>query len=268
MKEQFLESRKIYFRTNEIGKERKTLVFVHGLSGSSSAWFAYEDFFQNEYNVVTFDLRGHGKSFKYKETGEYRMEDLEGDLLALVDYLELKNFVLIGHSFGSLIALGFALNHQERVSSLILLSPNHSVGHVWLGRLLTTLIPVARFLDKTFASVKKPGHVDYAKYKNTGDWNIPRMIADVGNTSIAVYFQGTIQSCGFQKTNLLKELKMPVLLVHGKKDTIFSVKNSIFMKGEIKNSSLVILDDSDHIVVLNNFPEISKLLLAFIRSNA
>ena len=64
MKEHFFEDR-IYYRTNEFKSDRLTLVFVHGVSGSSSAWLPYEKIFENKYNVLTYDIRGHGLSKKY-----------------------------------------------------------------------------------------------------------------------------------------------------------------------------------------------------------
>ncbi|MDQ7864130.1 alpha/beta hydrolase [Peribacillus frigoritolerans] len=46
------------------------------------------------------------------------------DVLALMDYLELKQATIIGHSMGGQIATDFALNYPERVSKLVLIAPS------------------------------------------------------------------------------------------------------------------------------------------------
>ena len=58
--ERYLDNR-VYYRHGEIKNERQTLVFIHGLLGSSSAWRPYEARFGTDYNLLFFDLRGHGK---------------------------------------------------------------------------------------------------------------------------------------------------------------------------------------------------------------
>jgi pimeloyl-ACP methyl ester carboxylesterase len=55
--------------------------------------------------------------------------------------------------------------------------------------------------------------------------------------------------------------------VHGKKDSIFPVENSILMAEKIKNSKLVLLEKADHIVVLNNFIEVSDAIEEFAEEN-
>src|SRR5690348_17054682 len=98
--------RGIYYRTNEF-KDRPTLIFVHGLTGSSSAWFPYEREFEEDYNLLTFDLRGHGRSEKPKHYRDYAISEFVADLEDLIDRLAIKEFNLISHSFGTVIALPF-----------------------------------------------------------------------------------------------------------------------------------------------------------------
>ena len=67
MKEYYFDNDKIYYRTNEFKADRLILVFIHGVSGSSSSWWTYEKIFENKYNILTYDIRGHGKSKKISE---------------------------------------------------------------------------------------------------------------------------------------------------------------------------------------------------------
>ena len=92
MKELFFEERGLAYRSNNIEEGRKTLVFVHGLSGSSSAWYPYEEKFENAYNILTFDLRGHGMSKKQFFYSSYTPELMATDLVALLKHVGIEHY--------------------------------------------------------------------------------------------------------------------------------------------------------------------------------
>lgn len=265
MKEYFFEPKGIYYRTNAFQSEKQTLVFVHGLSGSSSAWLPYEKELEDSYNILSFDLRGHGKSKKPIAYEEYKMEDFAEDLSDLVEHLKLNKFTLISHSLGSFISLAFIDKHQDKISRAIFLSPNYSVKNMISAKIISPLLTGGIAVLKKFSFVDKSGtHIDYARFRNTGDWNIPRMIADVGNTSLHVYLYATRQTYDFEGKQIVEKINVPTLLIHGKRDTIFPVKYGIMMASKIKGSKLVIIDDADHIVALNNVDEILKEMKSFM----
>jgi len=87
MQEYIWEDR-IYYETNEFKPDRLTLVFVHGVSGSSSAWLPYEKIFENKYNILTYDIRGHGKSKKYPNYSDYEIKNFAEDLHDLISFLK------------------------------------------------------------------------------------------------------------------------------------------------------------------------------------
>ncbi|NSC20493.1 alpha/beta hydrolase [Streptomyces albus subsp. chlorinus] len=70
-----------------------------------------------EHPVYALDLRGHGGS---DWPGSYAMADFTGDLLGFLDALGLDKAVLVGHSFGSVVAYLFAQEHPGRVDRLVL----------------------------------------------------------------------------------------------------------------------------------------------------
>jgi pimeloyl-ACP methyl ester carboxylesterase len=269
MKEFFFESKKLYYRTNEFKPDRQTVVFVHGLSGSSSAWLPYERDFENTFNILSFDLRGHGKSEKPKQYEDYKIEDFADDLHALTQYLKLNKFVLIGHSFGCLVVLAFLQKNQKEVSKVIFLSPNYAVGKMVSAQIISPFVSAGIALLKRLPFSARAGtHVDYSKYPNTGDWNIPRMIADVGNTSIQVYLYATRQSYEFDGEAFLGKITIPTLIIHGGKDTIFPVQYGKALADKIPGAKLVLLENADHILVLNKVHELSAEIKKFVLSDS
>lgn len=264
MNENILESSGIYYRKNDFKSDRQTLVFVHGISGSSSAWLPYEKKFESQYNILTFDLRGHGKSWKSKGIENYSIEKFSNDLFELVSFLDLEKFILISHSFGVLVALDFISHHMEMIEKLVFLSPNFAPKKITSSKLIKPFLSMVKVFKYLPFKQEARGHVDYSRFKNTGDWNIPRMFADIKTTSLRVYLYGTKKSLEVDYEKVIDNIGVPTLIMHGKKDTIFPVEQSYLIHKKIKNSQLIILENSDHILVLNNFLEVSKSIDDFI----
>ena len=263
MKEFFLESRGIYYRKNEFAHDRNTLVFVHGVSASSSAWIKYEERFQLEYNILSFDLRGHGKSLKYKKYEDYQLQNFAIDIVELLKELDVNNIILISHSFGTLVALEFLAEHQNMTQKAIFLSPVLDEKKI-LGIFLKPILKIVTLLNKIYFSQKPAHHVNYSMYSHSKEWSPSRLFADVKNTGLRVYLFCIGQMCTFDREKLLENVNVPSLIIHGKNDTYSSVDNAVYMVSKISNSELIILENADHIIVLNNFDEVSGIIEKFI----
>jgi pimeloyl-ACP methyl ester carboxylesterase len=300
MKEFFFEKKGIYYRQNIFKPKRPTLFFVHGVSGSSSAWSACEHAFEKDYNVLSLDLRGHGKSARFPRSEDYTIPKFSEDLRELLKHCGVKKCVLISHSFGTFVALDFVGKYQSMVSSAVFISPYFAIGKMWSARFVKPFLDLAtkinphthsnvvssasRFTKRLFAVPprfsghgllgvgiksglflpKEGKHIDYSKYVNTGDWNIRRTIADVKNTGLWVFLCAMANAYRFNGENILKKIKVPILIIHGAKDTIIPLKYGVMMAEKIKNSKLVVLDDIDHIVVLNRSAKVIKIVKEFL----
>jgi len=97
--------------------EKNPIIFIHGVGLTKEIWNPQISFFKN-YNTVTYDLLGHGKTPLKKSTVNF--EDFTEQLLKLINELDFNKFHLIGFSIGALIARHFAAENSDRLSSLIL----------------------------------------------------------------------------------------------------------------------------------------------------
>ena len=97
------------------------LVLVHGFTGSSLDWADVVEPLAKARRVITLDHRGHGESPNTGDAATYTFDQLVADLSALLDRLELDRFDLLGHSMGGIVAMRYALQHPERVRSLVLM---------------------------------------------------------------------------------------------------------------------------------------------------
>jgi pimeloyl-ACP methyl ester carboxylesterase len=97
---------------------KPTLIFIHGVLNDHSVWILQTRYLANHgWNVLALDLPGHCRSAGEPPTS---VEDAADGVLALMDAAGLEKAVLIGHSFGSLVALEATARAPERVSQLVL----------------------------------------------------------------------------------------------------------------------------------------------------
>ena len=97
--------------------EGRRWVFVHGLMGFLNNWQRITTALAETECCLTYDQRGHGKSFKPNST--YAPEDFAQDLKDLTDALGWDRFILVGHSMGGRNVLVFASLFPEKVEKLI-----------------------------------------------------------------------------------------------------------------------------------------------------
>lgn len=118
---------------------RPTLVFLHGLLGSSSNWHSIARAFEPDHHVLVPDLRNHGRSPHHPDVG-YRA--LEEDLERFLDDQGLDRAVLVGHSMGGKAAMVFALEQPDTVTALVVVDIAPVVYHSRLDELFDLLLAV------------------------------------------------------------------------------------------------------------------------------
>jgi pimeloyl-ACP methyl ester carboxylesterase len=102
---------------------RLPVLFVHSLGGNGGQWALQLDDLRPWRRAAAVDLRGHGDSDP-ADDGDYSIAGLAADVAAAADQLDLRHFVLAGHSLGASVAIEYAGRHPERVAGLLLVDPN------------------------------------------------------------------------------------------------------------------------------------------------
>ncbi len=107
---------------NYIDKKTIPIVFIHGVGLDHKMWSPQINYFKN-FSTITYDLLGHGRTPFKKE--EIKINDYVEQLLAIIEFLKLEKINLVGFSIGSLIALNFASNFQNKLNSLTLIATTY-----------------------------------------------------------------------------------------------------------------------------------------------
>lgn len=119
------------------------VVLVHGLGLNRHMWDRQRDALSGRFQVVRYDLQGHGDSAK--PSGPYRLEQYVDQLAALLDGLELRHAALVGFSFGGMIIRAFALAQPERVNALAILNSAHDRTDAERAGVLARVEQAAKF---------------------------------------------------------------------------------------------------------------------------
>ncbi|MFD0965126.1 alpha/beta fold hydrolase [Pseudofulvibacter geojedonensis] len=96
--------------------EGQPLLILHGFLGMSDNWKTLGNKFLENFQVHLIDQRNHGRSFHHED---FSYDVLVQDLKQYIDFHQLKNCILLGHSMGGKTVMQFALEYPDLVSKLI-----------------------------------------------------------------------------------------------------------------------------------------------------
>jgi non-heme chloroperoxidase len=256
-------------------KTAQPIVFHHGWPLSSDDWDAQMLYFVGKgYRVIAHDRRGHGRSSQVSEGHD--MDHYAADVAAVVEHLDLRNAIHIGHSTGGgEVARYVARYGKQRVAKLVLIgavpplmlktraNPNGLPIEVFDGLRSELAANRSRFyLD--FASGPFYGYNrPTAKPSQAVIWNWWRQ----GMMGGAKAHYDSIKA--FSETDFSEDLKsitIPTLVLHGGDDQIVPLASSALLSAKLlRNSTLKIYEGLPHGMCTTNADTINAELLSFIR---
>jgi pimeloyl-ACP methyl ester carboxylesterase len=118
--DRFLDSDGVTIRY-EVTGGGPAVVLVHGFGETLERWHSagVVRALKSEFQVMAFDLRGHGRSGKPTDPDSYG-STVSGDLLRVMDEVGARHAHVVGYSLGAFVVLDFAVSHSARVRSIVL----------------------------------------------------------------------------------------------------------------------------------------------------
>ena len=98
----------------------KPVIFLHGGPGGGIEPIYRQYFNPDKWRIIIFDQRGCGKSIPHAELHENTTWDLVNDIEIIRNYLNIKSWIVFGGSWGSTLALSYAIKHTSKCKGLIL----------------------------------------------------------------------------------------------------------------------------------------------------
>lgn len=257
---------KIYY---EIKGEGKTIIFIHGFSEDHNSFRIQQSVLSKKYQIVTYDLRGHGLSDRV----DYglNLERFALDLKELINILNLKNVTLVGWSMGGSVIFEyikqFATSNIDKIS-IVDVGPKALNDNEWRMGLFHGKYEVEDYkkdLDliennwmefaKSFIKLMSPSF-------DKKQMNIALDKMEKNSPYVMFNMWKSMKEKDYR--DILKKITIPTLIVFGEKSTFYSIETGEYLKDNIPNSKLVVFEECTHLLVLEKPIKFNKVLEKFI----
>jgi proline iminopeptidase len=252
------------------------LVILHGGPGVGDCRDQIRDYglLQDEYRLLFYDARGSGRS---EDKPPYTHEQWVADAAELTRQVGIERFALLGHSYGGIVALEYALRHQDRLTQLLLVdtAPSTVENEQSIRRALAAGLPGIEegWLRKLFE-----GRTDSNEemremwelllplyFEGPFDPSLPKEMA------AQTYFHHETHNYAFSVNNpnydvraRLGEIRVPTLVICGGKDWITPLSTSEQIVAGIAGSRLEVFDKSGHMPMLEEPKKFISVLRSFL----
>jgi len=247
----------IYFETQGAGE---ALVFIHGLGSSCQDWNFQTEFFSKKYQVIAFDVRGHGQTDKPR--GPYNVPMFSADLAGLLKNLDVRDAHIVGLSMGGWIAFQFAVDFPELVKSLTIVNSwadmrpkNFQDRWMLFRRNVIFRLFSMRKIGETLAEglFIKPEQAELRQ----------SFVESWAENHKPSYLAAMAAAKGWSVADKLDEITCPTLVISADEDyTPIEAKQNYVDK--ISNARLAVIDDSRHATPVEKPDVFNAVLSAFL----
>jgi len=231
------------------------VVFVHEFAGDHRSWEPQVRYFSRSHRCVTFDARGYPPSDVPTDPARYGQDIARGDVLAVMDGLELDKAHVVGHSMGAYTALHVGIHHPQRCLSIAALgcgwgsSLSERDASIELCEQIAAMFhgePIAQVAENyahfamrlSFKAKDPRGFADFA-----------RMLAEHSGIGSAL----TMRNLQLKRPTLwelereLRGFSVPLLVLLGDEDAA-CIDGSIFLKRTVPTAGLQVIPRAGHTI--------------------
>lgn len=238
------------------------IVLLHGFLENLTMWNTTVEQLSKKYRVICIDLLGHGESENYGYV--HTMEDQAKMVKAVLDYLKLRKYVLVGHSMGGYISLAFAKLFAHNLKGLCLMNSTAlpDTEEKKLNR--NRGIEAVKQNHKTFIRIAIP-----MLFSEENRTVFSKQITEITNEALKISPQGIIAALEGMKTrknqtSIYKTASYPVQMFIGKQDPISNYNALI---NQTKNTNVKVVELSGgHMSHVENKEEFISALEQFAKN--
>ncbi len=254
----------------EVHGEGEPVIFLNGIMMNTMSWLAFIPVLSKRFKLILVDFRDQGQSSRMQE--ECGPDIHVGDVVSLLDELNIPKLHMMGVSYGGAVALRFALHHQKRMKSLCLfntasLVSNHllEIGKAW--ETAAELNDGARFFQ-----LAVPFIYSEPFYEANLDFLMERQKM-FESMLTKEWFEGFIRlSRGFKNYSIspveLKTIKVPTLLVGADRDIVVSQRSMKDIHQNIPHCEFIMIPNAGHAAFLERMNEFLTILIGFVTKHS
>jgi 3-oxoadipate enol-lactonase len=245
---------------DEGARGKPAIIFANSLGSDLRIWDEAAACLAGEYRLVRYDFRGHGLTEAVK--GPYSAGELAGDLVGLLDVLEIRQAIVCGISVGGIIAQACALNYTERVRALVLCDTGARIGSVesWQQRIdkvhnegVESL--VAMTMERWFSA----GFRQHRALDVRGYSMMLRQSSVEGYTGVCA----ALRDADFRRS--LAPVKVPTLVLCGAEDIATPPELGRELAGLITGAEFSLIENAGHLPCVEQPKTLARRLQQFFR---
>jgi pimeloyl-ACP methyl ester carboxylesterase len=225
-------------------KQKRTIVILHGWGSSISYWLPLTKLLPLKVRVILIDLPGFGSTSPLPDkpgVPEYTIF-----VRHFTQKLNLKNFILAGHSFGGQITLDYALKDPKDLKSIILIAPAAIRER---SKFTQTKIKLTKVIKPLFSLLP---HNTFEKFLG---WSTP---SDYSNSN--EYQRGVLNKIVIYNLKpFLKAVTIPTDIIWGSEDFVIPNMGK-FLAENIPNSHLHVIYGANHLIHLSQSHQLADII--------
>ncbi|MCB2078419.1 MAG: alpha/beta fold hydrolase [Novosphingobium sp.] len=239
------------------------LCMAHALSADSSIWSEQvHALLARDWRVLRIDMRGHGGSDMV--AGPWTMSDLADDVVQVLDFLELPQVHFTGVSIGGMIGQTLALEHPDRILSLILsgTSPRAVPG------------PASMWPDR-FAAIEREGSLEAIADDAMRRWFTPTFRARrprrwkqvrsvIANTPAEAYVAGARAIIAFDVLDRLSAIRVPTIVACGDGDEGTPPEGNRLIANRIPGARYEEIGNARHVPMMEHPETFNQMMINWL----
>ena len=225
-------------------KKGKSIVFLHGWGQNIQMMKSLADPFSDEFDIVILDLPGYGLSDEPKRV--YKVSDYVDCIKNLLDSLNIKKPILVGHSFGGKISLLYASMYDTEKLVLLASPFKQEIQKLSIKTKILKSAKKIPVLNKLEGFAKK--HIGSTDYRNAS----PMMR------------QILVETVNLDITEDVKKINCPTLIIWGTLDEAVPVERAYELEKLIKDAGVVIYENCTHYAYLERLGQTINVLKSFL----
>ncbi|MEO6158092.1 MAG: alpha/beta fold hydrolase [Ilumatobacteraceae bacterium] len=242
---------RIYY---EVVGHGPAVLLTHGFSASAAMFAESVATLAPTHTVITWDIRGHGRSDYPSELSQYSAELSVQDMLAILDAHGLERAVIAGHSLGGYLSLSFHVAHPERVAGLVLIDtgPGYRKPEPRAGWNAMAERFAADFDKRGLDALGSSDEVDADAHRDA--------------TGLVLAARGILVQRDATVIESLPSIAVPTLIIVGEHDTAF-LDGSKYMAAKIPGAQLAVINGAGHAPNIARPDEFDRVVAQFLEAH-
>lgn len=239
-------------------------LFLHGIGGCRSNWYAQMEALAPHFSVVAWDMRGYGDSGDFD--GPLTTNDLCCDVDRILDYFQAKDAHIVGLSMGGMIALEYYRRRPERCRTLALCNTNCGLGVMFSPTQIEEFVRLRRqsLLVKKFPEDFISEMLPELLGGSPPVTALQGITASLGRLRLGSYAKAIDAIVRYDSSDMLESISVPTLVISSTGDRVIPQSTSRILADRIPDAVWAVIDGAGHLSNMERPAQFNEVLIRFL----